>query len=176
MSERFPFGAMTASLRSLLRGREAFIRSGLWSLVLRISGLVSGFAMGVLLARVLGPTQFGIYGLVTTVAALGMTVAQLGTPQLAGRELSVRAGRADWSSVKALIYQFGRAALMTSVSIGFLAITAAYVTGATVFERQLVVQGAMLPSLTAFTGLFAAELRGLGALLKGQSMDITVRP
>ena len=78
--------AMIASGRSLLSGRQAFVRSGLWSLVLRVAGLVSGFALGVLLARMLGPAQFGIYGLVTTVAAVGMTIAQLGTPQLAVRE------------------------------------------------------------------------------------------
>ncbi|MFL6800314.1 MAG: lipopolysaccharide biosynthesis protein, partial [Sphingomicrobium sp.] len=72
---------MFAGGRSLLGGRHGIVRSGLWSLVLRVAGLVSGFALGVLLARMLGPAEFGIYGLVTTVAAVGMTVAQLGRQQ-----------------------------------------------------------------------------------------------
>lgn len=144
--------------------------------MLRVAGLFSGFALGVVLARMLGPTQFGIYGLVTTVAAVGMTVAQLGTPQLAVRELSVRAGRGDWAGAKAIIYTFGFAATLAGVTIGTIAIVGAVVAGASATVLMFALQGAVLALLMSYTGLFAAELRGLGALLKGQSMDITVRP
>ena len=168
--------AMVASGRSLLRGRRALVRSGLWSLALRLAGLVSGFALGVLLARALGPAGFGIYGLVTTVAAVGMAVAQLGTPQLAVRELSVRAGGGDWAGARAVIRQFGIAVTLAGLAIGVLALGGAALAGASRFHLSLVLQGAVLALLTAYTALFAAELRGLGALLKGQSMDIAVRP
>src|SRR5690348_9398339 len=107
-----------ARCRSLVRGQEAFVRSGLWSLVLRVSGLLSGFAIGVVLARILGPKQFGIYGLVTTGAAIATTITQLGTPQLAVRELSVRAERNDWAGVRGVIYQFGTATLIASLIFG----------------------------------------------------------
>ena len=170
------FHTMIASTRSLLSGRRGFVRSGLWSLAMRIAGLASGFALGVLLARMLGPAQFGIYGLVTTLAAVGMTIAQLGTPQLAVRELSIRAAGGDWAAVKAIIRQFGLAATFAGFAIGLLALGGAALAGASRFDLLLVLQGAILTLLTAYTGLFAAELRGLGALLKGQSMDITVRP
>jgi len=168
--------AMIAGGRSLLSGRQAFVRSGLWSLVLRVAGLVSGFALGVLLARMLGPAQFGIYGLITTVAAVGMTIAQLGTPQLAVRELSVRSAGGDWAGARAIIRQFAIAATVAGVAIGLVALGGAALAGASAFDLTLVAQGAVLTLLTAHTGLIAAELRGLGALLKGQSMDITVRP
>jgi len=168
--------AMMAGGRSLLSGRRAFVRSGLWSLALRIAGLASGFALGVLLARMLGPEQFGIYGLVTTVAAVGMTIAQLGTPQLAVRELSVRSAAGDWSGTRTIIRQFGLAATVAGLAIGLIGFGAAVLAGASAFDLALVAQGAVLTLLTAHTGLIAAELRGLGALLKGQSMDITVRP
>jgi len=165
-----------ARCRSLIRGREAFVRSGLWSLVLRVSGLLSGFAIGVVLARILGPKQFGIYGLVTTGAAIATTITQLGTPQLAVRELSVRAERNDWAGVRGVIYQFGTATLIASLIFGALAIVTVRLLGAPASQQSLVMQGAILVLLTSFTGLFAAELRGLAALLKGQSMDITFRP
>jgi O-antigen/teichoic acid export membrane protein len=167
---------MMAGARSLMAGRRAFIVSGIWSLVLRVAGLISGFALGVVLARMLGPTQFGIYGLVTTVAAVGMTIAQLGTPQLAVRELSVRAGRGDWAGAKAIIYEFGTSTTLAGVAIGAIALVAAGVAGASTTVLLLGFQGALLTLLMSYTGLFAAELRGFGALLKGQSMDITVRP
>ena len=155
---------------------RAMIASGLWSLVLRVSGLISGFALGVLLARMLGPAEFGIYGLVTTVAAVGMTIAQLGTPQLAVRELSVRAAGGDWAGTKAIIRQFAVAVSLAGLAIGVIALAGGTLAGASRFDLTLVLQGAVLTILTAYTGLFAAELRGLGALLKGQSMDIAVRP
>lgn len=167
---------MFAGGRSLLGGRHGIVRSGLWSLVLRVAGLVSGFALGVLLARMLGPAEFGIYGLVTTVAAVGMTVAQLGTPQLAVRELSVRAANSDWSGARALVRQFGLAVALAGGAIALLAIVGGALAGASRFDLMLIAEGTVLTVLTAYTGLLAAELRGLGALLKGQSMDISVRP
>jgi len=170
------FRAALAGGRQLVDGRGEFIRSGFWSLFLRIAGMASGFALGVVLARMLGPTEFGIYGLVTTLAAVGMTVAQLGTPQLAVRELSVRGGRGDWSGAKTIIFEFGIATSAAGIAIGLLALTGAAWAGVAPFVLLLILQGALLTLLTAYTSLFAAELRGLGALLKGQSMDIAVRP
>ena len=155
---------------------RAMIASGLWSLVLRIAGLFSGFALGVLLARTLGPKEFGIYGLVTTAAAVGMTIAQLGTPQLAVRELSVRSAGGDWSSVKAIIRQFAIAVATAGVAVGLVALAGGALAGASVLDLTLIVQGSLLALLTALTALLGAELRGLGALLKGQAMDIAARP
>ena len=173
---KLQFRALVDSGRALASGRQAFIRSGVWSLGLRVAGLASGFALGVLLARMLGPKEFGIYGLVTTVAAVGMTIAQLGTPQLAVRELSVRSANNDWAGVKTILVQFGLAATLAGLAIAVIALGGGALAGISPFELTLIAEGAVLTLLTAYTGLFAAELRGLGALLKGQSMDITVRP
>lgn len=168
--------ALILNARAMIQGRKLVLVSGFWSLVLRIAGLVSGFATGVLLARILGPVEFGIYGLATTIASLAMSVTQMGTPQLAVRELSIRSERSDWSGVKAFILAFARATAIASLAIGALSLVVANAAGVTSQQLQIVIQASILASLTAFTGLFAAELRGLGALLKGQSMDIMVRP
>ncbi len=167
--------AMLASARSLVSGRRAFIVSGAWSLVLRIAGLVAGFALGVVLARVLGPAEFGIYGLVTTVSLLAVTVAQLGTPQLAVRELSVRSARGDWAGVKAILYRFGAATMLAATALGVLALAVAWFV---VPPRHMiyVLQAVLLTASMSITALAASELRGLGALVKGQAMDILVRP
>ncbi|HEX6660777.1 MAG TPA: oligosaccharide flippase family protein [Sphingomicrobium sp.] len=167
---------MIASARTLVSGRQAFVRAGLWSLLLRVSGMTSGFALGVVLARILGPTDFGIYGLVTTLSAVGMTIAGLGTPQLAVRELSIRSAREDWAGAKTIIYEFGAATSIAGFALAAFALMGASFAGVSSFERMLVVQGCILALLTTYTGLLAAELRGLGALIKGQAMDITVRP
>src|SRR6185369_6410152 len=80
-------GARTESLMSRARAfgteRRDVIRSGFSSLALRVAGMICTFGLGVILARTLGPAEFGIYGLVIAVATLTGAVAQLGTPQLA---------------------------------------------------------------------------------------------
>jgi O-antigen/teichoic acid export membrane protein len=164
-----------ASGQAMLSERRAVVHSGFWSLVLRIAGLVSGFALGVVLARTLGPAEFGIYGLVTTASLLAVTVAQLGTPQLAVRELSVRSVRGDWPGVTAVLYSFGTATMIAGTVLGVVAITVAWST-ARRSELLYVGQGVLLTLLVSVTALSASELRGLGSMIRGQMMDILVRP
>lgn len=161
----------------MARSGKTVLTAGLASLALRIAGLASTFLLGVILARVLGPTEFGIYGLVISVAAVVMMIALLGTPQLAVRELSVRSARGDWAGVKGLIGKFGAATLAASLALGALAIGATWLLDNDPQGRMLyVAQGAMIAILMVVTSLIAAELRGLGAMFKGQVIDIAVRP
>ena len=160
----------------LAEGRQVILAS-MSSLALRIAGLASTFLLGVLLARMLGPAQFGIYGLVTTLAALGMSATLLGTPQLAVREFSVRRDRGDWAGIRSLFNRFGLATAAASALVAIIAILAGVMldsgNGRTI---GLVLPGTALMALIGVTSLLAAELRGLGRLFKGQVMDIFARP
>ncbi|MCL6697368.1 lipopolysaccharide biosynthesis protein [Sphingomonas sp. NSE70-1] len=160
----------------LAEGRQV-IHASMSSLALRIAGLASTFLLGVLLARLLGPAQFGIYGLVTTLAALGMSAGLLGTPQLAVREFSIRKDRGDWAGIRSLFKRFGLATAAASALIAVIAI----LVGATLDSGDgstisLLLPGAALMMLIGVTSLLAAELRGLGQLFRGQVMDIFARP
>jgi len=165
------------SILKLLRGQRETIQSGLSSLALRIAGLISTFALGVVLARALGPAEYGIYGLVVSVAALVMTISSLGTPQLAVRELSVRSAQGDWAGVKALIRSFGLASAAAALLLGAMAICLGLIL-APAGDRTptYILLGALLTLTTTVTALTAAELRGLDAMVKGQFMDIAGRP
>jgi O-antigen/teichoic acid export membrane protein len=167
--------APISTLRRLVGERRNLVMASAGSLALRIGGLISGFALGVVLARSLGPAEFGIYGLVTTVAALAMALIQIGTPQLAVRELSQRSAAGDWAGVRAIGSRFGVAVGVAGGGLGIIAVGVAAATGSAT-TMMFVVEGAILAFLMAYTGLLGAELRGLGALLKGQVMDIAVRP
>lgn len=151
--------------------------SSLSSLLLRIGGLASTFLLGVLLARTLGPAAYGIYGLVTSLVALAMNIALLGTPQLAVREMAVRSAESDWPAVRSLARSFLNAVGLALVVIAILSLGATFI-----FARQtpqapsLALVGAVLTVGMSVTALTAAELRGLGLLLKGQVMDIVIRP
>ena len=58
------------SLPKTLISDRALVVSGISSLALRLGGLAASFELGVILARALGPAEFGIYGLVIAVSAL----------------------------------------------------------------------------------------------------------
>ena len=174
---RLAASSLTSIIRSTLVERRAVVADMGASLALRLAGLLSAFALGVVLARVLGPAEFGRYGLITTLAALGMAIGLLGTPQLAVREFAKRSAKADWAGVRDLMGRMARACALASFGLSAIAIAAAWVfTGGDPQTMALVVPGALLIPLMAATALTAAGLRGLGRLVKGQAMDIFVRP
>lgn len=164
-------------LRRRLSAYRELWGAGFWSLVLRVAGLASSFFLGVVLARVLGPAEFGIYGLVISVVMLLMNVVLLGIPQLAVRDFAARSDRRDWTGIRALVRAFNKAVLAMSVAVLVLA------AGIAMFARPgdskvlvIAILGALLTCATSITSLAAAELRGLGRLLQGQFMDIVGRP
>lgn len=158
-------------------GQRDTVQTGLSSFVLRIAGLFCTFGIGVVLARALGPADYGVYGLVVSVAALCMTVSLLGTPQLAVREFAVRSARGDWGAIKTLIRSFGWASTACAVLLGTIAIVVGYAASPAGHPApHYIILGAMLTLVMTVTALIAAELRGLGAMLKGQFMDIAGRP
>lgn len=166
-----------SSFRQFVSRYRGAIFSSAYSVAMRIAGGIAAFALGVTLARVLGPAGYGVYGLITTLVALASTLAVIGTPQLAVRELSLRRAKGDWQGIRQLISRFQRATVGVSILIGVLAVACvAILSAGRGPENVYAVQAALLTLLLALTVLIAAELRGLGALLKGQFLDILGRP
>lgn len=153
------------------------LRTSVQSLLLRLAGLASTFGMGVILARALGPADFGIYGLVIAIATVVGTIALIGTPQLAVREFSARAPSRDWRGIKSLIFMFGLSTICMSALFGLIAIAVWHFAGSGDSASFVyLIQGALLVPLLALTGLIASELRGLAAMFKGQFLDIFGKP
>lgn len=153
------------------------LKIGALSLLLRILGLLASFLIGIVLARVLGPAEYGVYGLVTTLVALAMTAGALGTPQIAVRDISILAAAKDSAAVAAAVRRFGRATSATSIAIALAVLGGGWwLTRGQPHLSSLILPGALLIPLTAWTTLISAELRGLGQMMKGQWMDIFVRP
>jgi O-antigen/teichoic acid export membrane protein len=106
-----------------------------------------------------------------------MNIALLGTPQLAVRSLAVHSARSDWIAVRRLITRLGRAVTLVSALLAALSIAAALLLRPG--DDRILIYTALGASLTGATSavfLMAAELRGLGLMLKGQFMDIVGRP
>lgn len=157
--------------------RRQLVSAGLWSLILRAAGMIATFALGIQLARYLGPTELGIYGLVVAVAMLLSSVGQFGLPTLATREMALAAGRGDHPTLRGIVGWFGLATAVLSLVLG-----AGFVLVVQLLPGQLsslqgsAIFGAILVPLLALTVLVSAELRALGRLVIGQSLEILVRP
>jgi len=163
--------------RAFLATYRSAISASAYSGLLRLAGGALTFGLGVVLARSLGPVGFGVYGLITTVVTLAVTVSVMGTPQLAVRELSQRSARGDWGGVKAIVFEFNLVTIISALALGAVAIVAVLILGepgepATLYAAQ----GTLLTIGLALTALIGAELRGLGALLKGQAIEVFARP
>lgn len=147
---------------------------GLASLAQRIGGLAASFLLGVVLARALGPAQFGVYGLVVAVAMLAMTIGLLGTPQLAVREFGKIQGTGEAGRLPALSRSFLVAVGWASSALSLFAVAIGWLVDPA--SLNVIIPGAVGIPLMAITALAAAQLRGLGNMNRGQVMDIVARP
>lgn len=166
--------AIVDDLRNRLFPNSDAARAGIASLSVRLTGLGASFFLGVVLARALGPPQFGIYGLATSLAGLGITLALLGTPQLAVREFGALAQSDRRGGLRTLAGSF----LVTTCLAASLIMVAVI---ASVWMVDAGALGVAVPAvaaipLLAVVALASAMLRGLGAMTLGQVMDISARP
>lgn len=168
------FGRLTASNSA---GGTDHLAASFWSLVLRLAGMAVSFVLGVVLARYLGAGQLGIYGIVIALALLLSVVAQAGLPALATREVAVALSRGDWPMLRAVLGGFATVMLLLSLflaaALALVGLAAPAIMGK---SAESFVLGAALIPLFALTVLVSAEIRALGSLVGGQSLEIFLRP
>lgn len=151
--------------------------AGLWSLALRGAGTVATFALGVQLARYLGPEQLGAYGIIVAIAMLLSAFGQLGLPTLATREVALAGARGDFAEVHSVVRWFGLAVGIASTALGLVfAIAVLFWPQENPAWGISAIFGGVLVPLFALTVLVSAHLRALGRLVLGQSLEILVRP
>lgn len=162
----------------LRRDRQTgtLIRSSIAGLGFRLAGVAAGFGLGLLLARLLGPAQFGLYGLIITVASLVASLAMLGTPQLAVREISNLQAREDVDGTTSLVGPFQRIVGVAAFLLATAALSVGLMAGARGQDVLLLALGCVLMITTALGGITAAQLRALGRLQQGQFFDTAGRP
>jgi len=138
----------------------------------------ASLAATVLLARLLGPADFGIYAFAYAAVSLIALPATFGIPQLVVRETARHRTAGDWSAVKALwrwatVRVIGLSALAAAALIGFGVYKGAW-HGAS--SGVALVLGALLVPLIALGNLRGDALRGLGHVIMGQLPERVFRP
>lgn len=144
---------------------------GIW-----VAGTLATFALGVVLARSLGPTGYGIYGTAIAVVSLVAVPAQLGLPLLATREVSAARSRSRPAEAATLGIWFVGAVAGASLILAAALWLAAGVLPLAPALRPAIAAAAMLLPVLALSGLAAGLLRGQERVVGSQALDVLIRP
>jgi O-antigen/teichoic acid export membrane protein len=174
-----------ARIRLLAAGGQ----NGIASYMLRgvsTSFLLQGFGLAlvtgssVLLARLLGAANYGIYSYVLAWIEILKIPVAYGLPIMVQREVAVYAVRQDWPLVRGLFARLNQFILAASTLIIALAVAAAMTRIAGMFDdpierRTLYIALVSLP-IAAFSAIRAATLNGLHLVGRAAFPDQIVRP
>ncbi len=158
-----------ARLRALL-GKEGdfatVLRGAELVVVIRVLASAVGFASVVLLARWMGPSQYGLYSFAIAAMALLAYPATLGLHGAAVRFMAQYAATDDWQHVVGFIkasswLAFGCGALVATLAIGGVLVFKSYFDPAYVAPTMVALAGIPIVALTVVR---SEAIRGLGWL------------
>lgn len=159
-----------------LRGR--LMQSILGSTGLKAVQLVLGTAVTILLARALGPEEYGVYAFALSLVTLLAIPAQMGLPTLVVREVAKYQAQERWNLLRGLLLRANQAVLVLSLLIGFAAAVVAWALARQATETQFATfaWALLLLPLLALGDLRGAALRGLRRVVQGQVPERLLRP
>lgn len=157
---------------------KALLRANAASLAVRILAITASTCSSVVLARVLGPDDYGLYAFILALITLLIFPAQLGIPTLIVRETARSGVLADWGSMKGI--WIWATAIISAGSLAVIGVTVLannILSSALSVERSSALWAAIpLIFVLAMARVPAAALRGLRRVFLGQLSDRVIRP
>lgn len=154
------------------------VRSVAGSGAVQLAGMVATFLVGVQLARGLGVTGYGYYGIAMAVITLATIPGTFGIPKLVTREVAAAQLRKDPSLMFGVIQWADRvcgrisALIAAAMAIGALV---AWRSGSPVLGLAILL-GAPMVALLPLSAVRGAALRGLHRIVLGQLANVLIRP
>jgi len=157
--------------------RKQLLHGGVGSLSLKLASVLLGFILAVLLARSLGPEQYGVYGFTLTLVTLIAIPAQVGLPHLLVRETAKAEVRSDWALMRGLWRWAARYVFISSLILLTFVGSIVFLFGHHLNEHRLQALIIALPviPLIALGNIRGAALRGLGRVFLGQLPEKVIR-
>lgn len=168
---------MARRLRDLLPA-GGVLRAGATAIMLRVAALGAGLVSTIVLARVLGPAEYGLYAFVFALISILALPVQLGLPTLTIRETARAMAREDWALLRgfwrwAAWLILGTSAVMIGLVLLWLALSAEAMRED---RRAAFLWGVPLIPLLALAVTRGAALVGLGRIAAGSFPDQVLRP
>ena len=153
-------------------------RITLRSFAFRAANAASIFGVAVVLARALGPMNYGLYTFAVALVTVLAIPAQLGLPDLLVREIARHRTQHRWDLIGALVRVADRTVLIASVFISAAVglIIYSFPLNIPALDTPTVVWALLLLPIMAFAVIQGSAIRGLGLVLSGQLPDQLLRP
>jgi len=158
--------------------RAHMVRGTVGSFALKVVNTVLAFGTSLLLARLLGAKEYGVYAYAISWASLLSVPAVIGLNTLLVREVAKYKALEDWSSLRGILRWSDRAVLLTSIGI---AATFALIVWFLQREFSSEVRTALwiamvLIPLLSFLLLRQGGLQGLGYVVEAQVPQLFLLP
>jgi O-antigen/teichoic acid export membrane protein len=154
------------------------VRSVAGSGVVQLGGMIATFLVGVQLARGLGVTGYGYYGIAMAVITLAMIPGTFGIPKLVTREVAAAQSRDEPALIFGVLRWADRVCGRISALIaGLIAVGGliAWRNGSPVVGLTILC-GAPMVALLPLAAIRGAGLRGLHRVVLGQLANVLFRP
>ncbi len=153
-------------------------RDVLGSMSLKIANVGLTFLATVLLARLLGPAEYGVFAFVYAVISLLSVPSEFGLPALVVRETARGILRQDYAAVQGIWRWSGRTIAWISFSIAVFTLAGLWIFREPIAgPRSLTFLCALaLVPLVALGDLRGAALSGLHRIVAGQLPEFLIRP
>lgn len=158
--------------------RKQLLSGGAGSVGLKIANVGLGMALGVVLARTLGPAEYGIYVYVYALMSLLAIPAEFGLPALVIRETARAEADQQWGLIRGIWRWAGLTATGLAFALAVIGAVFAWLFSDHFSTSQLATFGwslALLP-LIVLGNLRGAALIGLRKTVRGQLPEQFVRP
>jgi len=158
--------------------RFRLARDTLGVMAIRALSMGLGFAVSVVLARLLGVREFGFYSLAMSVLGLLVVPATFGFPWLLVREIAAYRVKGEWGLIRGLLRFVQRTSLLASLSIALLGGLALWLLSDRFSGEAVRVLALALVALPFWVllQLHGEALRGFEKILTGQWASTVMRP
>lgn len=154
------------------------MRSSLISITIKLIGIGFSLMTGIVLARVLGPEQYGIYSYVLAIVSILAIPAMFGLPSLIVRETAKSEVSQRWGLIRGLWYWANSITVSLSIIIALIAMAMLWLSRDSFTQLQLMTfaWGIAFIPLSSLAALRGASLRGLKKVIQGQLPEQVLKP
>lgn len=157
--------------------RGELVRGGAVGFIVRILAVLAGLFSSVVLARVLGPSGYGVYAYALAIVSILTLPVQMGLPTLVIRETARAAATGDWPLIRGMWIWASRVILLASA--GLIGAVAFWLWRVDVLEpdqAKTLAWGLPLIPLLAIAAVRGAALLGLRKIFWSTFPDQVFRP
>lgn len=158
--------------------KSNLMRGGLASIAIKIFGLGFSLLTAIILARTLGPEQYGVYSYVLAIVSILAIPAMFGLPTLIVRETAKAEVKQEWGLMRGLWSWANRITASLSLLIALIAAVILWLNRDSFSQIQFFTfaWGIAFIPLSALAALRGASLRGLRKVIQGQLPEQVLKP